>query len=221
MGIQQLHKPSALKDWAYEIIKNDILNLRIPSGAQLHIEDLAAKMEISRTPVREALLRLESEGLVRAMPRVGFFVTEITRRDLEELFEIRELLEGHAAAKATHLLTDEDLAYLEHVLDLGIRAFEEDGDLHKFLETEITFHTFLIEHSQNSRLIAMMESLRDLTYRERILSLDSRENVRQSCEEHKKILGALQQRDSKLVGRLMKEHIRNVRNRLLQFLDLP
>jgi DNA-binding GntR family transcriptional regulator len=212
-------KPSALKDWAYDTIKESILNLRVPPGAQLHIEDLADQMGISRTPVREALLRLESDGLVRAVPRVGFFVTEITRRDLEDLFEVRALLESHAAEKAASLLTGEDLAHIDRLLEAGVSAVER-GDLGEFLETEIAFHTLLIERTPNRQLIAMMESLQDLTYRERVLSLESLENVRESCIEHQRIAEALHQRDGELAGRLMREHIWGIRDRMLQFVDL-
>jgi DNA-binding GntR family transcriptional regulator len=212
-------KPSALKDWAYDTIKESILNLRVPPGVQLHIEDLADQMGISRTPVREALLRLESDGLVRAVPRVGFFVTEISRRDLEDLFEVRALLEGHAAEGATFFLTDEDLAHIERLLEAGVSAVEQ-GDLDRFLETEIAFHTLLIERTPNRQLIAMMESLQDLTYRERVLSLESLENVRESLVEHQRILEALRQRDGELAGRLMREHIWAIRDRMLQFVDL-
>jgi DNA-binding GntR family transcriptional regulator len=216
----QVGKPSALKDWAYDTIKESILNLRSSPGTQLHIEDLADQMGISRTPIREALLRLESDGLVRVVPRVGFFVTEITRRDLEELFELRALLEGYAAEKAASLLTEDELAHIDRVLETGVSAVEQ-GDLDNFLETEIAFHTLLIERAPNRQLIAMMESLQDLTYRERILSLESLENVRESCIEHRRIVEALRQRDGELAGRLMREHICAVRDRMLQFVDLP
>ena len=216
----KLNKPSALKDWAYGIIKNSILSLQFPPGAQLHIEDLADQMGISRTPIREALLKLESDGLVRTVPRVGFFVTEITKRDLEELFELRELLEGYAAERTAPLLTDSDLARMDRLLEIGVSAVER-GDLDEFLEIEIAFHTFLIERCNNRRLVEVMKSLEDLTYRERVLSLRSLENVRASLTEHQKIADALHRRDGELAGKRMREHIRNVRKRVLQFVNLP
>lgn len=215
----QVGKPSALKDWAYDTIKESILNLRIAPGTQLHIEDLADQLGISRTPIREALLRLESDGLVRAVPRVGFFVTEITRRDLEELFELRALLEGHAAERVASVLTGDELAHIDRLLEASVSAVER-GDLDRFLEAEIAFHTLLIERTPNRQLIAMMESLRDLTYRERMLSLESLENVRESLAEHQRIVVALHQRDGELAGRLMREHICAIRDRMLQFVDL-
>ena len=214
------HKPSELKDWAYEIIKKAILDLHFSPGAQLRIHDLTEQMQVSRTPVREALLRLENEGLVRAVSRVGFFVTEITRRDLRELFELRELLESRATERATPLLTDDDLRQMDHLFEVSVAAVDE-GDLNGFLVAETAFHTLLIDRCDNLRLIEMMESLKDLTYRERILSLKSMENVRESCKEHRRLLDALHERDAQSAGRFMKDHIRNVSSRLLDFLDLP
>ncbi|HID61791.1 MAG TPA: GntR family transcriptional regulator [Anaerolineae bacterium] len=215
----QLSKPPALKDWAYKIIKDSILSFRFPPGAQLHIEQLADEMGLSRTPIREALLKLESDGLVRTVPRVGFFVTEITKRDLEELFELRELLESHAAGKIASLLTDDDLAYIDRLLETSVSAVER-GDLGEFLKAEIAFHTFLIESCGNRRLIEVMKGLEDLMYRERVLSLRSLENVRKSLTEHQRIAEALHQRDGELASRCMREHIRNVRKRMLQLVDL-
>ena len=213
-------KHSDLKDWAYDVIKEAILAFQFAPGVQLHIQELAKQMDISRTPIREALLRLENDGLVRAVPRVGFFVTEITRSDLRELFELRGLLEGYAAQEAASLLSDDDLAHMDRLFENSVSAVER-GELKEFLEAETALHTFLIEHCGNSRLIQVMESLKDLTYRERILSIESLDNVRESCVEHQAILDALHKRDGALAGERMRVHIRNVKRRLLQFPDIP
>lgn len=216
----QRSKPAALTDWAYEVIKESILTLKVNPGAQLHVDELAEQLNISRTPIREALLRLERDGLLRIVPRVGFFVTEITKRDLEELFELRELLESHAVRKAALALTDDELVRLQRLYEENAAATER-GDLDGFLQTEIDLHSFLIEHAQNYWLIKMMDSVQDLVYRERMLSLRSIENVHASVEEHRRVLEALLQRDAELASRRMAEHIRAVKERLLQFLDLP
>ncbi len=213
-------KPSALADWAYASIKESILNFRIAPGTQLHIDQLSDQMGTSRTPVREALLRLERDGLVRVTPRVGFFVTEITKRDFTELFEIREMLESRATQEASASLSEEDLDFLLQIVDSSVIAVDR-GDLSVFLENEIKFHTMIIEHAQNRRLIALMESLRDLTYRERIISLDNLDNVRASLNEHRGIIQALRQHDAGQAARLMSDHISSARDRILQFAHLP
>lgn len=213
-------KPTALTDWAYHTIKQAILSLEFAPGSQLPIDELAERLGISRTPVREALLRLEAEGLIHTAPRVGYFVTKITRRDLEELFELRQLLESHATRKATALLSEDDLAYADRLLAES-EAGVERGELEKFQQAEIAFHNLFVERAQNQRLVAMMGTLYDLTYRQRMLSLQSLDNVRQSIVEHRRIVETLRRRDGELAGQRMAEHVAAARDRLLQFVVLP
>jgi DNA-binding GntR family transcriptional regulator len=212
-------KPKGLTEWAYEMIKELILTLQVAPGTQLQIENLAEQMGISRTPVREALLRLEQEGLMRVVPRVGVFVTDTDKRDLEDLYELRELLESRATEEATKILTEDDLNHIDHLLEASESAIEE-GNVDKFLETEIAFHAILTEHARNRRLVGIMDSLRDLTYRWRILSLQSLENIRLSLIEHQNIAKALRQKDSALAGKLMGDHIRAARDRISEAFDL-
>jgi DNA-binding GntR family transcriptional regulator len=207
-------KPTALNDWAYESIKNEILNLTYPPGAQLPVEILAERMAISRTPIREALLRLQSDGLVQSVARVGFFVTEITEKDLSELFELRTLLECHAAAKAAPRLTDADIKEVDRLAAQSLAAVDK-GDMASFLDVDTRLHSLLIERSENSRLIAMMETIRDLTYRERGLSIRSPDTVRETLKEHQRLAEALRQHDGELASQRMGEHLDAVRQRVL------
>lgn len=206
-------RPTALTDWAYATIKQAILSLEFPPGFQLPIDELAERMCTSRTPIREALLRMEREGLVRVVPRVGFFVTEISPRDLWELFELRRVLEGYAANRVARKLTDDDLSYLERLLQRSAEAVEA-ADAATFMQTEIQFHDFLVEHAQNRHLVAMMASIRDLTYRQRSLSFHTPEHLRVTLNEHLGILAALRRRDGTLAQKLMDEHLRAARRRV-------
>lgn len=214
----ELEKPVELKDWAYSSIKKAILNSELPEGQQLHIDRLAQEMKISRTPIREALIILEHEGLVSVSPRVGFFVKGISRHDIEELFELRALVEGYAAEKAAEHLEDADLEEIDQLNREGGKAVEQ-GELEKFLETEIELHSSIMTHAQNKHLLRMVRSLKDLTYRERRLSLESIENVRLSLAEHQRIIEALRKKNGKLAGMMMRKHLRNVKERLLALLE--
>jgi len=211
-------KPLELKDWAYTSIKKAILNSKMPVGKQLHIEKLTEEMKISRTPIREALIMLEHEGLISVSPRVGFFVKGITKQDLNELFELRMLVESYAAEKATSHLADKDLDTLSVLQAEGAEAVAR-GDYSKFLQTEIRLHSFIMIHAQNKHLLRMVEGLKDLTYRERLLSLESAENVKKSLTEHRKIINAFQKKNGRLAKKMMSEHICNVKKRLLTLLD--
>ena len=212
-------KPKGLTDWAYETIKELILTLKVAPGTQLQIEMLAEQMGVSRTPVREALLRLEQDGLTQVVPRVGVFVTGISKRDLEELYELRELLESRATEEAAQRLSDDDLDHIDRLLEES-KAAVKQGEVEKFLETEIAFHQILTQSAQNRRLISIMDSLGDLSYRWRIISLKSQENVRLTLIEHQAIAQALRQRDGQKAGKLMGDHIRSASERMIEEIDL-
>ncbi len=210
-------KPIGLTQWVYVRIKAAILNLDFAPGSQLQVEDLSREMEVSRTPVREALLRLQKDGLVDVLPRVGFFVTKFAARDLEELYELREILESRAVYDAVQFMTEEEMNRFMEIYASTYKAVEKE-DTNGFLESEIAFHNFLTEASHNIRLVAMVESMRDLTYRWRILSLNSKEDIRASLKEHKKIADAVQNRDAATASRLMGEHIQNAKNRIVRMI---
>jgi DNA-binding GntR family transcriptional regulator len=220
MSSSNLQKPSDLNNWAYRIIKNQILNFEVKAGEQLRVETLADKMGISRTPIREALLRLVNEGLVKAESRVGYFVRGMTKRDLIELFELREILESYAAEKAAKLMRDDELEYLQTLHTKSVQAVKQ-SKLSKFVELEIKLHNLIIEKSDNRRLFEMLESLKDLTYRERVLSVESMDNLKASLKEHSEVVEALSCKNGKLASQKMRKHIQSVKGRLLEFLDLP
>lgn len=219
LGIS-LKKPRELKDWAYDVVKDAIINLDVAPGAQLSVTELSERLDVSRTPVREALLKLENDGLVRAVPRVGFFVTQVTKRDLKELFVLRELLESHAAEAAAVQLSDDDLAELDRLYQLSTVAAEK-GDCKEFIEYEIKFHQLIVDRCGNQRLVEMMDSLNDLTNRERILSVRVSDNIYQSCREHAELVDALKRRDAAAAGECMRKHLVGSRHRLLAGLDIP
>lgn len=211
-------KPAALTEWTYQYIKEMILNLEIKPGEQINIEEFTEKLEVSRTPIREAFLKLESEGLIDVRPRVGYFVVEITEQDIQDLFEIREIIETRAARKAAESLTDEELESIKELIQDCYKAVEI-GDFQKFVPAEIKFHGFLQENIENRRLLAIMDGLNDLMYRVRVLSLQSQENVEKTLIEHQKILDALVQRDGDLAEKAMNDHLIKVCDRIVKLLQ--
>jgi len=210
-------KPSSLNDWTYSYLKEKILNLEFKPGQQLHIEDFIDELEISRTPIREAFLRLANESLLDIKPRVGYFVSQMTIDDIRDLFEVREMVETWATRKAAEVLSENDLVELRKLLGESTAAVNS-GILDKYLEVDIEFHGYFQKHIKNKRMLEFMESIQDLTYRERVLSLQSKENVRDTLVEHKRILEALIDRDGNQAAWLMGEHLNNVCNRLIKHL---
>ncbi len=210
-------KPAALTDWTYQFLKKSILNLEFQPGQQLHIEEFTEKLEVSRTPVREAFLRLATEGLLDVRPRVGYFVSAITEQDIYDLFEAREIVETRAARQAAEALSEEDLENIKEIMQESVKAVKA-GDYEQFLIYEIRFHEYIKKHITNKRLIAFMDSLNDLTYRERVLSTRSSENIEKTLVEHNRIYDALSKRDGLKAEQCMAEHLENVRERLIEFM---
>lgn len=212
-------RPVELKDAVYEMVRKMILSLDLKAGEQLPVEALAKWTGTSRTPVREALLRLESDGLVYAISRVGFFVKGISKRDLRELFELREITEGYAAEKSVEYISDADISRMENLQAESVSEVSR-GNLQNFLEFETELHDLIIRKSGNAQLLKMLESIKGLTYRERLLSINSLENVNKSVEEHGQIIVALKSRDRQGAGDSVRAHISAVKERLLQSLEL-
>jgi DNA-binding GntR family transcriptional regulator len=211
-------KPAALTDWAYQQIKSEILNLKIMPGEQLHVEVFSENLGISRTPIREAFLKLVGEGFIETIPRVGYFAVKITKQDLIELFELREILEMRATKNAVASISDQDIQCIDTLLEKGHSAVEF-GNLEQYLEIDIKFHDFLLKNSGNRRLVAFMDSIRDLIYRERVLSTRSQTNIHETLHEHQKILDAIHNRDGELASQLMGEHLHSACQRLLAFVE--
>jgi DNA-binding GntR family transcriptional regulator len=211
------NKPTALTDWTYQYLKEKILNLEIKPGEQVHIEEFTEKLEVSRTPIREAFLKLASEGLIEVRPRVGYFVVDITEQDIRDLFEIREIIETRAAKKAAGLLSDEELDGMKNLISESYKAVES-GDFQTYISNEIEFHGYLQKHIQNKHLSAFMDSLNDLTHRERVMSIQAVENIKETLIEHQRILDGLVKRDGNLAEWYMGEHLHNVSERLVKHL---
>jgi DNA-binding GntR family transcriptional regulator len=186
-------------------------------GEQLHIEEFTEKLEVSRTPIREAFLRLATEGLVDVRPRVGYFVSDITEQDIRDLFEVREIVETRAASQAAEALTDKELEKLKALLRESEQAVK-DGDYTTYINNDVKFHDYLQKHVNNQRLLSVMESLNDLTHRERVLSTRMNINIKCTLVEHGKIVEALVARDGKAAGEYMAEHLKNVCQRLVDFI---
>jgi GntR family transcriptional regulator, rspAB operon transcriptional repressor len=211
------NKPKGLSDWAYDYIKTQILNLEIKPGEQIDIESFTEMMGVSRTPIREAFLRLASDGLLDVRPRVGYFVMDITEEDIRELFEVREIIESRAARRAAESLTDEELDELRLMIEELKRAVKnEDFDI--YLANEINFHEFLQRHMGNRRLTDIMESLNDLTYRERIISLRNSETFEKTIIEHERVVEALLKRDGDEAAWFMGEHLKNASDRVIAYI---
>jgi DNA-binding GntR family transcriptional regulator len=207
-----------VRERAYEFLKDSILSGQFAPGERLTEEHLAKQLGISRTPIREALHKLESEGLIKPLATRGFITSEDSREEIEELFEIRAVLEGYALRIISERLTDGILASLEEAVHQAEEALGRDR-LDEVFQWNTRFHDTL--HgliTDRHRLYQQMVTMRQYVLRYRKNTLQYPDGGRRTVDGHRKILLALRLRDSDLCERLMREHIQQSKTDALQHL---
>jgi DNA-binding GntR family transcriptional regulator len=187
-------------------LREDILAGRLEPGTELSEVALAREFGTSRGPLREALGRLASEGLVTITPRRGAVVTQLTRQEFIDAYQVREALETLAIRLAVPLMSDAEVAHLRELCELMARAARDD-EVRLFFDTNNSFHEALVRGSRNEKLHEFHRLLvgQMVPYLPR--SLELRGNLQQSVAEHEAILAAIDSRDAERAAELMAEHI--------------
>jgi DNA-binding GntR family transcriptional regulator len=207
-----------VRERAYEHLKASILSGRFNPGERLTEENLARELGISRTPIREALHKLESEGLIAPLARRGFAAARDSREEVEELFEIRAVLEGYALRLLCGRISDPVLAELEATVGQAEAALGR-GCLDEVFQWNTRFHDTLHDLiTGRRRLYHQMVTMRQYVLRYRKNTLQYPDAARRTVAGHQKILLALRLGDPDLCERLMREHIRQSETDALQFL---
>jgi DNA-binding GntR family transcriptional regulator len=202
---------------AYRTIKAHILENRYPPGHQVLEQQLADDLGMSRTPVREALIRLQDEGLVELIPRRGMRVVPLSPQEMQEIYEVLTALEVAAVELAARqTLTDRDLAPLDDALQAMETRLAAD-DLDGWADADARFHNALINLSGNKRLAGLAATLADQVHRARMVTLRLRPRPVRSIEEHRAVLEALRAGDG---TRACKQHRRHRRRSAQLLLDL-
>lgn len=191
----------------HEHLREEILANRLPPGTELNEVALSQSLGVSRGPVREALGRLASEGLVTVRPRRGAVVTALTADEFRAAYQVREALETLAIRLAVPRLIPEDVSRLQALVDEMI-GHADSGDVDAFFRANAAFHWTFVEASGNPMLQEMMRGLLDRMGRYRMRSVALRGSLRRSTGEHKAILRAVREGDAEKAARLLGEHIR-------------
>jgi len=205
-GLQSLPARRSLGQGVYERLKQAIVQGDFDPGSRVVESRLAAALGISRTPVREAIHKLEREGLLRQDPNRGFFVEGLGRADIEETFGIRSVLESYAARLAAIRHLEGELQPLEAKLGEYQKCLDR-GNLGALPQINTEFHDLLYGLSRSPRLIKMINGLRDHIYRYRVVLLKVEEMAELSHADHRLMLMAMKQRDAERVERLVKDHL--------------
>lgn len=208
------HNLQGLAGQIYTELRKQILSLALQPGAGIQEEALAHRMNASRTPVREALVKLEMEGLVRRYPKQCAIVTELTLQDIVEAFQIREFIEPPAAALVAGKLDQEMLRdLLDRMLAILTSCRPQAGRFEEHDRLDTNLHDSIIAGLGNRRLCSLMENIRGVCLRAR--SVGTRSRFKESCEEDITLIQALINGDAILAEETMRCHLVHARQCLL------
>jgi DNA-binding GntR family transcriptional regulator len=198
--------PVSIREKVYAAIRNDILNGRIAPADRMVETRLAEQIKTSRTPVREALHMLEREGLIEAIPRVGYRVKSLEWSEVEEICEIRKVNETLAARWAMKRITPKELQALEENLAVS-KAEIKQGNPKAFVELDAEFHEILARASGSERLLELCQMLRRHMLRYRIESIFREENVVRAISGHRRIYECIKRNDEEGIDQAVRDHL--------------
>lgn len=204
---------TALYQEVAERLRQRIFSHELPPGTWIDEQALAVDYGISRTPLREALKVLASEGLVTLKPRRGCYVTEISERDLDEIFPLMAMLEGRCAHEATKKAKADDLARLE-AIHARLERHAADGDKEAFFDANQEFHQAVQDLADNRWLSQMIQDLRKVLKLTRLHSLSLEGRLQQSLAEHRAIVAAMAAREATRAEKAMHDHLLSGREAL-------
>ena len=197
-----------LRDVVFNTLREAILRGDLVAGERLMELQLAAKLGVSRTPIREAIRMLEQEGLAITIPRKGAIVAGMTEKDMQDVLEIREALEELSVQVACDKITEEEIAKLQK----NMKNFEhslKSGDLKKMAQADVEFHDVIYQATDNPKLINMLNNLREQMYRYRVEYLKNPQNHEQLLKEHEAIYKGIVEKDKDAVTNMIRKHISN------------
>jgi len=207
----------SLSERAYDVIKRQIITCALAPGEQIVQGQLAERYGIGTTPVREALQRLAQEGFVRPVPRFGYIVTPVTLSDLQEIYELRNVLESAAAGLAAARATPAQLERIRQMADF--RYVHGDVPSYSaFLEQNAAFHRAVAALAGNQRLVEQISRLLDELTRVFHLGLDLRDSAEEMRGEHLALAQALTARDGRRAAELMRSQIGRSQQRVVEAL---
>ena len=206
-----------LRDVVFNTLRKAILKGELQPGERLMEIQLAQRLGVSRTPVREAMRKLELEGLVVMIPRKGAVVADITAQDMVDVLEVRAVLEELAIRRACDHITDEQLREMKKIAADFKRSLEEE-DLLVCVEVDMAFHEVIYNAAENKRLLQLLLNLREQMYRYRLEYMKDKKMHQLLVDEHDTIRMALKNRDADKAAAAIRDHIKNQKETILRSL---
>ena len=194
---------------AYQAIRQALVDGRVKQGERLKEEELAAEIGVSRTPIREALRRLDQEGLVNLVPNQGTHVSQWAARDVIEIFRLRAVLEAHAAGLAAERITPEAIAMLAELVDRTERIVQASGPdvMDQVAETNEAFHRGILQAAASPRLAAIVHNLMEIPIILGTFHRYAPADLRRSLDHHRELVAAFRARDPEWASSVMRSHV--------------
>ena len=192
----------------FEKIRQDIMDGKYKKGDTLIEQKLAEEFGVSRTPVREAMRQLEFDGLVKSIPNRGVFVNGITHQDIEDIYQIRQRIEGLAAVWAVQKMTEDEMEELQNIYDL-MEFYTEKGNIDKVAELNTYFHEVIFKAAKSKFLKKTLINFQAYIQWARYASIKIEGRAQVALREHKSIVEAFRKKDEFLAERLIMEHVGN------------
>lgn len=206
MRLRKLDRAVSYKEKVYEEIKSAIIAERLKPGQQLNERKLAEELGISRTPVREAIQMLESEGWVKTEPWKGTYVLDITEQDIEEVFQLRMSLETLVIELIIQKIDQKEINRLDEFVKQQVDYCKEYR-ADEFIRTDRDFHMYLADLTGNRRLIQILNNLSDMMRRLGIKAIKTQERYKETIEEHKNIVKGLKEKNLLKAKEAMMHHV--------------
>lgn len=216
LGKLSLKDYKPLGDVVFEYLRDAILTGKLKPGERLMEIQLAEKLGVSRTPVREAMKKLEQENFIEMVPRKGAYVKDINAKDMLDVLEVRALLEGFAAYQAATAMSDKDLKEMEKITEKFEKAIllqDKEG----MIETDNRFHDLIYRATKNEKLKDLIKGLQDQFHRFRIVYFSEFDDYQLICEGHKDIIKAIRNKDGHAARLVAEEHIHIVERSVMEW----
>lgn len=207
-----------LRDVVFNTLREAILKGELKPGERLMELQLASKLGVSRTPIREAIRMLELEGLAVTIPRKGAEVAKMTEKDMEDVLQIRKALDALAVQLACDKITELQLRSLK----LAMKNFEESTrsrDVKKVAQADVEFHDAIYKAADNPKLMNLLNNLREQMYRYRMEYLKDRQTHTELLKEHEEILKALEEKDEESAIRVTCRHVVRQKEHIIAILN--
>jgi len=204
----------SLSGWVTERLRQAILNGHFEPGDRLDQDAIAAELEVSRTPLREAIAALETEGLLESSPYQGVFVTSVSKKDIHEVFAVRALLEAEVVRQATSAIPDAVVDELQAMLQEAQKAYNNGDEAAQF-EADRRFHETLRAFSGNTLLADVLDGIDNrISFVRRFAQMRPGPHVDEFAQEHFGVLHAIRERDSDQATELMMAHLQKSSRRV-------